>query len=97
MVDCSRDGLFQAMFVRGIPQHMHDGLADYILHGVEPGPFLTAVLEGDLFEALGRADGTNVNALDAYGMFLYNDAPAGCYGSVDKYAAWIKSGGVEPK
>lgn len=78
-----------------IPEYMRDGMTRYIKRGIPPGSFLTAVLSNDLIGALRKADDTNINALPAYGRFLYNYAPAGCYGSPDAVDRWIQKGGTE--
>jgi len=78
-----------------IPEHMVDGLVRYIVQGVPPGSFLTAVLSGDLFEALRRADDINQSALVGYARFLTNYAPIGSYGSPGSVTEWIKSGGID--
>ena len=77
-----------------LPERMQGGLVRYILHGIPPGHFLTAVLKGDLFEALGRADDENRNLLWQYGNFLYNYSPQGCYGSVSRFEGWCGDGGL---
>jgi hypothetical protein len=74
-----------------VPQHMHGGIRRYFYEGIGPGSFLTAVLENNLMEALGRADDENRNALPAYGTFLYNYVPAGSFGSPAKVAEWLRS------
>jgi hypothetical protein len=77
-----------------LPDHMVAGMVRYLVWGIPPGSFLGAVLSGDLFGALRRADGTNMNALPAYGRFLINYAPSGSYGSPDRVAAWLREGGL---
>ena len=71
-----------------IPQHMHGGLVRWIVAGIQPGDFLCAVIQNDMMEALGRADETNRPNLHNYGMFLYNYAPGGSFGSVENFANW---------
>lgn len=39
------------------------------------GHFLTALLENDLMETVGRADEVNVKVLSLYAKFLYNMMP----------------------
>lgn len=77
-----------------VPGHCRPGLAEYLLVGCPVGGFLEAVLSNDLMGALGKADDVNLRALHAYGMFLYNHAPLGSYGSPENYKAWIESGGI---
>lgn len=71
-----------------VPAYMQQGLLDWINSGILPGSFLTAVLENNLMEAVGRADSTNSMRLKDYAQFLYNGAPADCHGSKEKVAAW---------
>lgn len=77
-----------------LPEHMQGAMERYIAHGIPPGSFLTAVLEGDLFEAVGRADHINQQYLADYVTYLYNYAPLNCYGSREKIEAWVISGGM---
>ena len=74
----------------GIPDHMHEGLVNYIHHHKRPGDFMVAVLSNDLKEAVARADEHNINALKAWGTFLYMYAPAGCWGSPARAKHWLE-------
>ena len=73
-----------------IPERMMGGLLRYIEEGIEPGHFLSAVIMNDLSAAVGRADEENVKNLPAYVGYLYNEAPAGCWGSKKKFEDWMK-------
>ena len=86
--------LNQAMIANEIPQYMHGGITRYVMHGIAPGGFLSAVVENDLCGALGRADDTNRSIIWNYVNLFYNDAPSECWGSPDMVNNWIKSGGV---
>ena len=77
-----------------LPPHMVDGMVRYIVQGVPPGSFMSAVLSGDLFGALRRADDVNRNSLPEYGTFLSNYAPCGCFGSEDRFDEWVQAGGL---
>ena len=61
----------------------------YILKGFPPGSFLTAVLCNDLREAFACADDENAAAMRDWVRFFYNCAPAGCWGSPDRFQAWM--------
>ena len=74
-----------------IPAHLIDMLKKYIYEGRDPGGFLLAVLENNLKEACMFADEFNILLLPAYANFLYNEAPANCWGSKEEVAAWIKN------
>lgn len=54
-----------------------------------PGSFLTAVLENDLAEAVGRADFQNIEVLPAIVAFVYRNLPSPCWGSKEKVEAWL--------
>jgi hypothetical protein len=68
-----------------------EALRRYIEHGILPGHFLTAVLRNDLKEAVARADPVNQALLPVYVQWLYNRAPAACWGSPAQVAAWIST------
>jgi hypothetical protein len=72
-----------------IPDHMMEGLKRYLDHGIPPGDFLTAVICNDLKEAVGLADGVNLNNLPAYVGYLYNEAPIGAWGSKENMLVWM--------
>ena len=78
-----------------IPGYMMDDLEAYIETGRGVGHFLTAVLENNLMKALDHADIHNRANLPAYGGYLYNKAPGGCYGSPELVKAWRAAGGLE--
>jgi len=73
----------------GIPEYMHGALIRYVEQRIPPGDSLSAVLQNDLMEAFARADENNRNALYAYSMWLYNQAPHNCYGSPEAYKEWL--------
>ena len=77
-----------------LPEHMRDGMQLWVERGVDAGSFLMAVLRNDLMGALGKADDVNINQLKAYGMFLYNEVPSDCFGSVEKCRKWSIRGGL---
>ena len=79
----------------GIPEHCRDGGRVYIEKGVRPGHFLEAVFSNKLVESFGRADYSNIEKMDAYARFLYNEAPSACWGSKERVEKWIQAGGLE--
>ena len=72
-----------------IPDRMMPALKRYIEEKIPPGHFLTAVICNDLTEACGRADDENMANLPAYVAYLYNEAPANCWGSKKKMKLWL--------
>lgn len=77
-----------------LPERMRGGVERYIEHGIPPGDFLTAVLCNDLCGAVGRADDENVKLLDVYVRYFYSHAPHQCWGSHERFRAWINHGGL---
>ncbi len=77
-----------------LPEHMRGGARRYIERGIPPGNFMQAVIRNDLFDALGRADDINRHRLYDICCFFYNDAPSGCFGSLERLSTWMKQGGL---
>jgi len=64
-----------------IPERTIHSLKLYSEHKCQPGGFLTAVLQNDLFAAMGRADTENKQALPDIVTYIYNEMPGDCWGS----------------
>ena len=69
-----------------------DSLDRYVDHRIPTGGFLYAVLTNNLFEAFGRADRENSDTLREICDYIYSELPAGCWGSMEKVAWWLKGG-----
>lgn len=69
-----------------------DGLKRYVEHRAPPGCFLRAVLENDLKGAVARADDENQRVIPIYVFWLYNEAPAACWGSPAAVEEWLRNG-----
>lgn len=74
-----------------VPNHMHDGIVLWLMDGILPGSFMTAILENNLSEACNRADEMNRYRLYDFVFFLYNYAPISSWGSHDKVYAWARA------
>lgn len=72
-----------------IPDYMIGAVRRYILQGIPPGSFLTAVVCNDLREAFARADDVNAQHMHGWVRFFYNYAPSGCWGSPERYNNWL--------
>lgn len=90
----TRDELIGACQKAGVPEYMYDGVVLYVLHGLQPGSFMRAVLANDLMEAIGRADHENTHAMHRWCALVYNDLPGDCHGSYEIVDAWK---GLEPR
>lgn len=80
-----------------LPERMRGGVERYIERGIEPGDFLSAVIRNNLKEAVGRADDENANLLAVYVRYFYSHAPYQCWGSPERFKAWIDRGGLNGK
>ena len=72
-----------------IPDHMWGAIERYIVRGIPPGSFLTAVLSNDLKGAFINADEVNTDNMRQWVQFLYNYAPGDCWGSPERVEAWL--------
>ena len=72
-----------------IPNELRAALYRYVESHIPPGGFLTAVLENDLMEAVGRADHTNIQILKEICQYVHWEMPSTCHGSPEMVAAWL--------
>jgi hypothetical protein len=86
-----RTHLRTRLIASGVPEHLWEGLIEYITARRPTGEFLRAVLSNDLKEAVGRADDASGPALGALVRFLYNFCPAPCWGSPRAVKAWLEN------
>jgi len=80
-----------------VPDRMMEGIRRYIEQGIPPGDFLTAVIDNNLSEAMGRADDENLRNLPAILAYFYNEAPGSCWGSPEKRREWVKTFTEDPQ
>lgn len=69
---------------------LDQSLENYLMHGIEPGGFLTAVLSNNLWLAASRADHWNQNRLASIVKTIFNNMPEGSLGNPDLVRDWIK-------
>lgn len=70
-------------------------LYNYAEKGWGLGGFLTAVVENDLFEAMGKADSYNRATIHQICSYVYNELPGECWGSPETVKKW--RAGFKPK
>lgn len=75
-----------------VPEHIRDGLENYLIHGIEPGGFLMAVLTNNLYGAVYRADATNVTRIYHIVCFLHT-LPSICFGNKEIVYMWMNDAG----
>lgn len=78
------------MAISNIPPRTIDALDRYVEHRIPTGGFLQAVLENDLFAAMGKADVYNRQSLFDIVEYIYNELPRACWGSPDAVKAWLE-------
>lgn len=92
-IQTSRKLFFELYFTgeyADIPEHMQAAMRRYVLEGVEPGDFLTAVITNNLRDAVNRADAVNLPLLRTYVRWFYNVAPGNCHGSPADMHEWME-------
>lgn len=87
--------LKESLLMSNVPMHIHGGIIRYIVSGIRPGDFLSAVICNDLRESFGRADEENRDALFYIVEWFYNHAPAPCWGSDEKMYQWTVAREIE--
>lgn len=73
-----------------LPEHMRDGMKLYLENGIEPGSFLSVVLNNNLKEAVGRADHINLQYLTNIVSYCYNCVPSAAWGRPNSVESWIE-------
>jgi hypothetical protein len=86
-----RKHLFDRMVQCQVPDHLHEGLIEYLASRRPVGHFLTAVLSNDLMETCVRADPFVRSHIADVVMFLVNYASAAAWGSPAKVNAWLEA------
>ncbi len=77
-----------------IPPGVMSALTLYRDSGVRPGSCTSAILEGDLFESVNRADLETMRALPAIVCWVYNNMPHVSWGSKRKFKEWMEHRGL---
>lgn len=72
-----------------IPDYTKTSLENYLLYGLPPGGFLTAVLTNNLFAAIHSADHQNLIHIADIVMWLSTLAPICSYGSHENIKEWM--------
>ena len=73
---------------RLIEPRFKESIDAFVLHGYQPGGFLTAVMSNDLKEAISRGDESALDNLPHIVSYLYNDVPSGAWGSAENVRKW---------
>jgi hypothetical protein len=68
--------------------YMAGAMQRYVEHGLEPGSFLMAMLSGDLYAAMGRADSQNIDNIGNWCKWIERNLPPTAYGDPRTVRAW---------
>ncbi len=71
-----------------LPESSRGAMKRYIEYGIEPGSFLTAVIENNLSESFACADENNRFLLFDIVSWFYSTAPMQCWKSRENRIAW---------
>lgn len=71
-----------------VPPNLRAGLLSYIEDRQPTGDFLRSLLSDSLFECVLRADPVTVRHIPTVVRWVFNFAPAACWGSSAKVSAW---------
>jgi hypothetical protein len=74
-----------------IPDRHRESLERYARQGIPTGDCLRAVLAGDLFGAVNRADPVTGGYLVAIVGYIQNHLPLGSFGTHEIVDAWIET------
>jgi hypothetical protein len=87
---------YDANILTAIRPDMLAAIERYVQYGIA-GDFLSAVIDNNLREALGRADSDNRRALREIVQVFYNYCPGDCWGSRENRQQWQARGGLSGK
>lgn len=97
----NRENLRQKLRDNRVPESCHGGIEYYLMERIRPGRFLQAVFENDLVGAFSQADHQNIQLMQTFASFLYNELPERTYsnspwGSAEQVKAWLAEGQEAP-
>ena len=75
-----------------LPEHMQHVAKEYVETGiVYAGSFMWYVLTNNLVDSYGQADEINQARMFDWAMWLYNDAPRGCWRTESNIKEWAEA------
>ena len=76
-----------------IPDYTQETLERYLVYGLRPGGFVSAMLAMDMQAALNSADFQNRKAMHSIGFWIMHNAPPGSWGSYEQIKFWTNDVG----
>jgi len=68
--------------------YLEDSIKYYIEHGTDPGGFLTAVFNNNLFGAIQKADHFNKQEISTIVLWVFDNLPKISYGNQELVQNW---------
>lgn len=72
-----------------VPDHTRQSFEDYLLRGLPPGSFMSAVLRNDFVAAVCHADHVNREHLPGIAKWMLNHAPSISWGNEQAVRDWV--------
>jgi len=94
MTEADVDAIIAGYNWKLIPPHMHMAVKNWVKYGRPGGGFLSAMMEHNVYDAIGRADLENQKAIVDWVKFMHNYLPGGCHGSEKTVSEWYRNGGL---
>ncbi len=92
----SRNRMFRTFRDWNVPEDFAMPIYNYLVYGLSPGSFFTAVLENDFMTAIQRSHtGNTITALKALTGWIQDCMPCHAYGSSYSVKEWLKRDSAE--
>lgn len=92
----SRNRMYNTFLNWSVPGEYADVMYNYLVYGLAPGSFFSAVLANDFMKAIGHSHlGNTIIALKTLTGWIQDCMPPQAYGSSYLIAEWLKLDGVQ--
>jgi hypothetical protein len=87
----SRNRIYETFLKWHVPEDFAMPMYNYLVYGLSPGSFFTAVLENDFMKAIQRSHtGNNISSLKSLTGWIQDYMPHQAYDSSYRIAEWLK-------
>ena len=92
----SRNRMYNTFLSWSVPEDFAMPMYNYLVYGLSPGSFFSAVLENDFMKAIQHSHtGNNIIALKALTGWIQDCMPCQAYGSSYSVKEWLKLNSAE--
>jgi hypothetical protein len=92
----SRNRMYNTFLSWNVPEDFAMPMYNYLVYGLAPGSFFTAILENNFMKAIRHSHiGNNIIALKALTGWIHECMPPQAYGSNYLIAEWLKLDGAQ--